>query len=181
MGNFISRSLIVGLKGLGILVSLILLLGSLVVVAKHPGAGGILLMGAMATVGLGACSLVCASIFGSEVSRLQTLMRGQPARCWLLGCLLLVFQIWCLTALPARPLLALLFLFFDFWCLARSCPALAGWVGAEVCENVRWQTGVGGVMLGLTAATPILGWLVSAQLILLSLGAAVCPRRWSAA
>ena len=109
MSNLFSRVLVVGLKGLGVLVSLILVFGSLVVVAKHPAAGGLLLMGAMITVGLGASSLVCAALFRSEVGRLQSLMRGQPARCWLLGILLLVFQIWCLTALPGRPLLGVYF------------------------------------------------------------------------
>jgi hypothetical protein len=155
----------------------ILCVALLLSVLKTPVAAGFLLVAAASCGGMGACCLICGSLFKTDAARL----RERTMRCWLLGILLVVTEIWALASLPPKGPLALVFLAFDLYCLARTCGSLASWIASGVCQDARWQPGVGGLLLGASAAAPVVGWALGLQLLLVSLGAAICPRRWQAA
>lgn len=145
---------------------------------RVPAAAGIVLIAAAICSGMGACCLICGAIFKNDA---RALIEQRTLRCWLLGILLLLTQVWAVAALPPKGPLLLAFSAFDLYCLARTCGSLASWIGSGLCQDVRWQPGVGGLLLGASAAAPVVGWLLGAQLLLVSLGAAVCPRRWTLA
>lgn len=164
------------LAGLGGCVCLIGLFLLLVAALRQPLLGGLLVLSCSSTVGLAACATVCGALFQSERSDLLDKMRSRPRLCWLLGCLVLTIEAFCMAMLPAKGLWITFAVLFDLWCLARTLPALAEWVACETGTSPRWQLGMGGLLLGLAGSVPVFGWLMLPQLGILSLGAAVCRK-----
>lgn len=143
---------------------------------------GLLLAGALLAVGGTACALVCAAAWPAAVERSRLALRSQPLRCWLLGVLVALLQVWLLTAVPdgaPRALAALLVVLVSVPLLARGFPALAGTLGRRLgAADPARAVATGTVLVAASSTLPVLGWLLAGNLCLQAMGAgAVSVRR----
>lgn len=135
----------------------------------------LLAIGLGMTVGLAAYNLLCGVLFGGRARRCREQLQNVPLRCYLMGLLVLLLQLWSVTGLPP---LALLWLPLDALWLSFSLPALTGLAGEGLGCSGRWAAAVGTVPLCVSLACPLLGWLGVSQLLVSALGSAALPRAW---
>ena len=167
--------------GLGLLsaCSLTMLTGLLWM--KMGGGAPLLQVGALTLVllvcatGFGAYNTLCGSLFRKPSQACRTQLEERPLRCYLMGLLVLLAQIWLVVQVHA---LAVPLLLANAAWLSFSLPALAGLAGEGLGVSGRWAPLAGSLPLCLTLAFPVLGWLCLAQLLLAALGSACLPAGW---
>lgn len=135
---------------------------------------GFLLAIVVLTLGLAAFNTLCGALFGGPSRACREQLCRRPLRCYLMGLLALVLQVFLVQqwAPLAFPLLLANVLWLSF-----SIPALAVLAGEGFGVQGRWAPAVGSLPLGLSLAFPP-GWLLLSQLTLAALGSAVLPARW---
>jgi len=143
---------------------------------------GLLLACALLAVGGTACALVCAAAWPGAVERSRIALRNQPLRCWLLGVLVALLEVWLLTVVPDGPprtVAALIAILVDVPPVARGFPALAGTLGRRLgASDPARAVATGTVLVAACGTLPVLGWLLAGNLCLQALGAgAVSARR----
>ena len=151
---------------LGVPVTLLLL--------RFPILAGLLLAILLLTLGLAAFNTLCGALFTAPSQACGRQLRERPLRCYLMGVLALVAQVFLILHCPP---LAILLLLADMLWLSFSIPALAVLAGEGLGVQGRWAPAAGSLPIGLTLAFPP-GWLLLSQLTLAALGSAVLPRPW---
>jgi len=166
---------------MALVLSLTVLLLVSLVLAKVGGAPALLHLAALVffmgvvTLGLAAFNTLCGALFSSPAQNCRERLREHPLRCYLMGLLTLLLEVFLLMQFP--PIGVLLLLADVAW-LSFSLPALAGLAGEGMGVSGRWSVAAGSLPLGLTMALPVLGWLCTSQLMLAALGSASLPRVW---
>lgn len=167
--------------GIALSGSLTLLMLISLILAKVGGAPALLHLGALVflmlvvTLGLAAFNTLCGALFARPAQNCRERLQKHPLRCYLMGLLTLLLEVFLLIQFP--PLGLMLLLVNVAW-FSFSLPALAGLAGEGMGVNGRWAVAAGSLPLGLTMALPILGWLCTSQLLLAALGSASLPRVW---
>jgi hypothetical protein len=139
----------------------------------HVGTLTLLLL--LLSVGLGAYNTLCGALFSKPSQACRTQLQQRPLRCYLMGVLTVLAQIW--LCMHVHALAIPLVLANAAW-LSFSLPALAGLAGEGIGVSGRWAPLAGSMPLCLTVALPVLGWLCLVQLILAALGSATMPGAW---
>lgn len=169
------------MMGLGLVSITLLTLLTGVVWLKVGGGAPLLHVGTLTLIllifsaGFAAYNTLCAALFCKPSQACRAQLQERPVRCYLMGLLTLLAQIWLCIQLPV---LAIPLVLANAAWLSFSLPALAGLAGEGIGVSGRWAPLAGSLPLCLTAAFPVLGWLCLAQLLLAALGSAALPKVW---
>lgn len=162
--------------GLGLLSTAILASLSGIVWWKIGGPGPLVqvttlfVLSLLLALGFASWNLLCQSLFASRVEHCQHKLQALPLRCYLMGVLVLLAQLWVSLSFPVT---VVLWLALDGLLLCFSMPALAVMTGQGLGIEGRWSGVAGSLPLCLTLAFPVLGWAFLVQLGVAALGSAL--------